>query len=776
MHRAFAVALPLNSFVKRNMIMLDRVHIEKPDDYFIELGKRKSKGVYFCRINGYNKQIHEFITKYHEEARLCGVIIEGRLPNPDNNQLGYYQEMLGMDFALDMNFMRSKMKKWLPRMNDTQCENVVGSIYETLMSLSRAGKNENMLKNTYIRFMCWLYYKFERIVHLLGNDKLPKILYEGSVSNYELLLLSVLSIAGCDIVLLQYDNDAEYKKSDPDSSRSDEIKLAGMTAFPDGFSLKKIREEIKEAVNQQRLFGEKSIYSNCTNAWITGDIMRDAAVKPENRVKDKNFYYNCFARIVGVDDKAAYINELFQFQLEVKNGRQVVILNNTIEPPTTVEVQRIKRSNYQTINQLIAEMLQNINFISDPELKKIVNTNFVKLMIDEHKNGDGILTKLTNKASYCICWLRRYWQQLLKNWKMADVGAFIYLGGCKTENEIFFCRMLARLPVDVLIFEPDLSRKCPFEDELLYVSNKEQSLDVTEFPEDSSMIRVGTAAYHAERELDTVMYQDSGIYRNNQYDKANAVLLQTMYEEIAILWNQELKYRPSFSTTEGIVNMPVIFSKVSGVKNGDAAEYWSGIKKMITPDTIVIKNIPNILPNAVNPVKPYATQFFRNGQLQKQFIREHGVYQYGFLRESVQEHLLDKLQLLIERQIIKGTFENGTEYAIVSTILNMDKEIVRQIQKFDFTKKNPKLIYIMTGENVLSLEDTILAAFLNLVGFDIVFFVPTGYQCIEKFFNKNMVEEHQAGDFMYDMRIPDFNSLISKTRHKWRDKIFKRGT
>lgn len=44
------------------------------------------------------------------------------------------------------------------------------------------------------------------------------------------------------------------------------------------------------------------------------------------------------------------------------------------------------------------------------------------------------------------------------------------------------------------------------------------------------------------------------------------------------------------------------------------------------------------------------------------------------------------------------------------------------IQKFDFTKKNPKLIYINTTETVISLEDSILTAFLSLLGFDVVFF------------------------------------------------------
>ena len=160
---------------------------------------------------------------------------------------------------------------------------------------------------------------------------------------------------------------------------------------------------------------------------------------------------------------------------------------------------------------------------------------------------------------------------------------------------------------------------------------------------------------------------------------------------------------------------------------------------------------------------------------QRKKIKEHPAYQYSMLRESMQEHILDKLQFLIDQKFIRGTFENGTEYTIVSTILNMEKAVVREIQKFDFTKKNPKLIFIMTGENQLSLEDTILVAFLDLIGFDIIFFVPTGYQCVEKFFAREMIEEHQIGDFMYDLRVPDLNSIVIKTRTRLRDKIFKRG-
>ena len=191
----------------------------------------------------------------------------------------------------------------------------------------------------------------------------------------------------------------------------------------------------------------------------------------------------------------------------------------------------------------------------------------------------------------------------------------------------------------------------------------------------------------------------------------------------------------------------------------------------------MIQKVPNLTSSDSNPMKPYAVEFLKNGRLQKQKIMQHKVYQYGFLRESAQEYLLDKLQQLIQQKIISGTMENGTEYTIISIALNIDKKILRLIQGFDFTKKNPKLIYIITGETVLSLEDTIFATYLSQIGFDVLFFVPTGYQSVEKFFNGNYLEEHQIGTYLYDLQIPDLNDNGSSTspRFNWREFLFGRG-
>lgn len=696
--------------------------IKNLNDFFVERDSRPDKGVYFYRINGYTEEIGQFIQRYYEAARLSGVIIEGRIPNPDEKNLAYYEEIMGLDFRMSPDFIAQSLRKWLPRMNDYQRGTVARSLFDTLSALRKTGKNDNMLKNAYIKFMCWLYYKFERIVNMLGESKIPKILYEGDISNYELLLVSVLSNAGCDVVLLQYGGDAKYRILDADNRQSDNLELPNMRAFPQDFNLKWIRAKIQEALNNERIYGVKPQILNCTNAWIEGKGFADFKKSTSVRGDDPRLFYNCFYRINGVEDKITYANELYQLQLELSNSqRRVVIVDECIPKPSMEEIGAVRRRNYVRQDEMLMDLSANIQYTANIELQRVMVKAFLDVLLVEAKEPDMNLNKLTNKAVYMLCWLKRYQKKLFANWKMPEVGCFIHMGPCKDENEALFLRILARMPVDVLILNPNLNAACCVKDTLLYELQFTEALPIKRYPQQSADLQMGTAAYHAERELDGLMYQDTGIYRNYQYDKAVSVTLQTMYEEIQILWKEELKFRPNFSTENGVVTLPVIFAKVSGVKDGMVPKYWSAVKGLMTEDSFLVKNVPYIDPAAVNPMKAHSVEFLKNGRIQRRRIKEHPNYPYSFLREEIQEHIFDKLQLLIESKLIKGTFENGTEYTIVATILNMPKDIVRLIQKFDFTKKNPKLIYVNTGEKMISLEDTILTAFLNLAGFDVIF-------------------------------------------------------
>lgn len=754
--------------------MFEHKKIDQLDDFFNELDQRRDKGVYFYRINGFNAEIDVFLRRYYETARKTGAVIEGRIPNPDNRNLSYFEEIMGMNFSMDKRFLLLSLKKWLPRMNAYQLNTVVDALYDTFEDLKKAGKNDNMLKNAYIKFMCWLYYKFEAVVTRLGDNDLPKILYEGEISNYEFLLILVLCKAGCDVVLVQYKGDDAYLKLDPSSKESEKLELQSMVAFPEGYSMKYVREQAAADRDKQRLFGQPPKFKNCTNAWITGKDLDDFKVLPSQRGSAPDLFYNVYCRINGVWDKLTYTNDLFQFNIELKNTkRNVVIENESIPLPSPAEINSVTRRNYTQPTQLLTDLASQIK-MPNIELQRIIMKAFLDVMNEEAVGSN--LNKLTNKGIYLLCWIKRYTSKLFANWKMPDIPCFIYMGGCKNSNEALLMRLLARIPCDVLILAPNLNSKCCLEDKLLYEENNVSSMNLTKFPTESANLQMGTVAYQAERELDTLMYQDSGLYRNQQYSRANTVTLKTMYEEIALLWNEEMKYRPNFSTVDDVVNMPVLFAKVSGVKDGDLNVYWNSIHELVNDDTLLITDPPYVENNEYNEMKSYSTEFFKKGRVLKDVIKNHQSYKYGYLREEIQDYMLDKLQLLIDSRLIRGTFENGTEYTIVATVLNLSPELVRRIQSFDFTKKNPKLVYVIADESIISLEDSIITGFLNLIGFDIVFFVPTGYQSVEKYFTSQPMEEHQIGQYMYDLRVPDIRNFVyKKPALSWRERLFKRG-
>lgn len=734
--------------------------IEKLHDYFSACSRRREQAVFFYRVAGYSGEVAAFLTQYDQAARTNGVVIEGRIPNPDPKQLDYLAEMMGSDFQLDAGFLTQKLTRWLPRLTGAQREAVVTAMTATLQDLQAHGKNENMLRNAYIKYMCWLYYKFERILGRLGGDELPKILYDGTVSSYELQLLVILARAGADIVLLERAGDAGYLRCDPTSQYARLYQAPGLTPFPADCSLRQLREQGRQQAERQKLYGAPAGIAPCTNAWMKAPDGKEILTAVRARGDDPKLFYNAFVVQYGVEDKLLFPSDMVAFYQQLKReGRKVCLENGRLPPPTPEEIAAVRRRNHQTAEQLAADLAANLQYPNNQQLQTLMRQAFLDVVLEEDKTVGGNLNRLLNKAVYLVAWMKRYQKDLFQNWQAPEVGVFLLFGACSGDNEALFLRLLAKLPVDVLVLLPDLNAPCVLKDPALLDLHKEHSLPMTDFPVEPSQMRVRTAAYQAEREMDSILYQNTGLYRAKQHQKAEAVTLQTMYEEIGLLWDQELKYRPGFAAEGDTVTVPVLLEKICGMKDGPILPYWLEIKKLVTPETTLVTKLPWQTGLEANPMKPYATQFLRQGRLQREKIKQHKDYPYGILRPEIQDYLLDKLQVLLDEKLITGTYQNGTEYTIVSTILGLPKDLLRRIQNFDFTKKNPKLIIISTTEETLSLEDSILVAFLNLVGFDILFFVPTGYQSIEKYFQKPFANEHQLGPYRYDLQVPDFRTL-----------------
>ena len=842
--------------------MLNRAELTHPEDLFLPLNQRKQGGVYFVRVDGYSVKIADWIWKVHEAAAARGVVIENQISNPDDMQLRYFSDTLGTDFRLDQAFIQTALDKWMPRMSPAKRSEFAAAMTETLAELKRAGKNDNILKNIYIKMMCWLYYRFERLAPFLGTDDAPKILFESrGLTNHEMIFLRMLSGMGADIVLLEPEGEQAYLKQDPESKWSQKHPELEGGPFPPDFSIKALRKKKQEEARQRAAQRNPAVpgagpgarpgqppvnrpnpmpapgrvppappagrpnpvppgnrpappsaapphaapirgagpsrpgvpsptlpgmtrisleerfpqpaRTCCTNAWMQKAEMEQILEAPVTRGADPKLFYNAFIRLAGARDRLTYPNELYQFyQTLLANKRRVVIVDGPIPEAQPEELNKIRRRNYRSPEELIVDLAGNLPSAANVDLQRLIQQAFVRGMKEEAK-AETNLNRLTVTAVILLCWIRRYQSDIFQGWKETDVPVFIKMGGCQGRTETAYLRFLSQLPVDVLILAPNLNQPCELKSDRLLDLVYEESLPLETFPKQSGNLQMMSAAASAEQDLTSMLYGgDSGLYRNKQYVQAETITLRTTYDEIFILWDQELKYRPNFSTTDKVANIPVIFAKISGVEGGKIGPYWQKVKLLTEPqEALVFKQFPLTAGQGGNPFQALAVKSIRNERLKRDVIRNDRHYPFALIREEMQEHMLDKLQQMLDQRLIKGTFVNGTEYTVLSTVLNMKKELIRLIQGFDFTKKNPKLVVIHTGDQQATLEDAILLVYLNKIGFDVVLCVPTGFQTIERFMNDNYLVEHQIGDYLYDQVIPDFSTLQTGKGHSWLENI-----
>ena len=377
--------------------MLLHQKIKGLDDFFKRLSERKPKGVYFYRINSYDEVILEFIRKYYQLAKREGAIIDTNIENPTANNIAYFNEIIGDKYVHGPGFMAEALKKWLPRIRDYQRASIADGIYDTLEVLRRQGKNIDILKNNFIRIMCWLYYNFYNIMEKLGSEDIPKIIFWGNVNFSELSTLKILSNAGADIILIQPGGDAKYMAIDPKSEISMDLKM-GTEGFPPGFNLDWLLKLYEDDKNKKLLYSNNTNIIANTNAWLSGDIFED--LKNIRRGENTGFFYNMFVRINGCDNRNTYINNLYLLYQDLKKAdRKVKVINNGISNPSVDEISGIKRGNYANENQLIMDLKKNITLKTNTFVD-VARDAFVDTMIEVSKLMNMDLNKIINKGIY----------------------------------------------------------------------------------------------------------------------------------------------------------------------------------------------------------------------------------------------------------------------------------------------------------------------------------------------------------------------------------------
>lgn len=754
--------------------MFQLSHLSSLEEYFLPMTQRGNHKVYSYRISAYHPEMETFLGKYLLVAQQKGLVQEQRLPNPSPAQLNYYQEILGGDFTLSLPFLEQSLRRWLPRLHPHQGEIIASAIFHTLEELGQQGKNLNILKNIYVKFLCWMYYRLEPVLRQLGKEDIPKIFYQGAVSDYELRLFSVLLKAGCDLVFLQLEGEQQYASLDPENRCSLPFLSPSLIPFPTGFSIAYLREKQTQNNKLARLYQNIGTlpFQVHTNQWQQNKLLEDILIPPQQR-GEADQSYPLYGMILGVQDKVEYPTTLYQTYLSLtQSGRDVLLLQG-LPVPSPDEIQKIQKGQYQETFHLLQDMSKNISFPEKPPLEKRMKKAFLDLLLGSQEFLSQPIHRQINQCVYLLVWLQRYQHSLFQHWQTGDISCCFFL---KDDTALpkygtLFFRLCANLPVDLLILSPS-NTEAPWEDPLLLMESYADTLVLSQFPKENP--QVGTVAYHAQQEITEILQQESGIYSQRQFQKAKAITLKTMYEEISILWRQDCQYRPNFFSTGEEVHIPVIFGKISGVPQGNVPAYWTNLRELLGADTILIPQAPWYFSKQSLPFLDVVTGLYDSTGLHREKIKAQSHYSYGFFREEVQEHILDTIALFLSLSPLKSMTQQGTSHLVVALGLSLPLDLLRLIQTFDFTKVPPKICYIQAKEQMPTIEDAIQLALLHLLGFDVLVFVPTGYLSLEQYYQIPLMEEHQVGTYLYDLEVPSLEPMKKGFLQQTASKLFQR--
>ena len=721
----------------------------------------------FTRHIGYDNAdvFKNMLIESYAAAKKNGLFFEGRLPMASTTEISAAAGYAAADLN-DERSVKAGVQSWLSSQRLPYSAEVITPLL--MEAVRNCGANG---KNTYFVLLCWLM-KYITI-------KPQLIVYIGTGTLRELYFLYIAAICGIRVTYVSYGMDADFDKFPyKDKVRTVSGSMNGMIQVDFAhIDLSKAAQlcEMRAAAQQAEGLVQRL---DTTAAGIFEDFMterRTRVVRNGGVYKEDGVIPVYCAALIGYDDEAVYNNMLLNFKEGfAKSKKQLIFIEKPLENPNADEIRQLGSVNRSSVAAMIDELALQIRLNGDAARTILAQTELRKLLNSLYT---GNPTVVYNYGSKFISWLYRCTQARKYAVQYEDIPLILYYGDI-SQSEMYFLHYMSRVGFDVLYITPnklllDMAVDKNL-DNRMQIFQLPQTRESGSYPTKSIKMKVNTVAYSAERELDTMLYGgDAGIFRDFQFPNSQTVTLRTTLEEISILWKQEARFRQGFATSGNLVTVPNIFAKISGVKDGNLSVYWDDIRDKLTPETILkVKGSAPATQGSLD-LSAYRS-FYRNGQIDAERLKSSSLNRYSYLPDRIQDMLFFKLQEAIDSKFLKLS---GDELmcSVLHFGLNLDKEFMKLLQSFDFTKQLPKLVWIDAVEQTFTLEECIQLVLCNLIGFDILIYTPTGYKNLETFVSSDAFEEHTLNDFQYNVEVPKFR-IPSETRNGgFFGRLFRKG-
>ena len=675
--------------------------------------------------------------------------------------------------------------------------------------------NLNIGRNFITKVLLW----FADYGKQIGKKSLynPKIIYWGSPKTHEIYFLILMSLIGCDVLVLNTSFNDRFNQVDKHNEFSLIIKKAKelpIGDFPteklaDNLQINKILPKFAQPeperieINSQRVQDDSLLNDPIVVVKLkrTENILEEILVPLNKRSgyigKPYPILPIYFVRYIGVpgssdDWEAEYYNSLYNLDKAFQTSGFYLRFREGIPAPSAAESALIPHRLivYPYKDQLgILEQILQANILlrtDDGLLNNTVRKSFVetvKLFVEKSSNINPSI--ILNFSLKLVTWLNRYLPKLFakrNDQQKFDVVGFnyehnpkiLFYGNIKP-HEIYLLNAFHKLGCDILFVHPDEEGDKAFQhfdkDNLLtHLIRNNHCLPLASFPEAERLVRKSTIAYNASKEIEEVIYSEEvGLFKPWQFESytTQPITLKTTYDELKILWREPAKLRPEFKVQNKKVYVPNLFAKINGVSE-DLDAYWQDLKALSSaPNTRLIEKVP-FAKITYTKQELYQTNYLLNehGLFDELKVMKSQHYKFGYLKGHLQHFLIVKINELLSSGMFLATVNEKFKLEIIMTILTMDDSLIKLIEVFDYPQEIPKVIVYDNAKETFTENDAILLAYFNLIGLDVVIFTPTNYKTIEQWMKPSLLDVHQLPFVKYELALPSLNSISAALPHK----------
>lgn len=788
------IFLPINLRKQASLINLNNQlslqnnpNNEKIDVYFYRYIGFNNRDEYVRDLNRLNERLLSFGNEYLKFNKAIPLPYNMELTDRINNALSRISEI---DLRNERGSGVLKSAGNFSITKDNALNDRLEEAFLSTMKLYAANEPIPTLsieKNFIIKLLLWANEHIPRLFSSSPQDQAPKVLYYGEIKKHEVYFLVMLSQMGCDVLYINSESDADYLKVDKKGSYSKlkEFALKGPVDF-EFKDIQVVKENKPIQTANKSASPEKNIETSDNVIVVlknSTNIFEDIAFPLSRRlgyvglpcpVLPIYFYRSIGFEGEDINAEDEFYNKLYSLDKKLANlGTGYVKFINHIPMPFNEEIDRVSNrfkrvfdKNYNENKNIIASEIVSLGILEkekEPLMNKLINSSFeriMKLYLEKEPNIN--LGRLQNFIYKLIVWINRYYKQLFVNKGFKESPKILHYGDIKL-HEVYFLIFLSGIGCDVLYVTTDEQKDKPFmeldpKEECSNLIVFEKTAPMQEFPEKERVIRKTTTAFNASRELENVLYSgDVGLFRPWQLSDYNVrpITLRTTYDELKLLWNENSKIRPEFKVENGVVYIPNLFAKINGTLE-NLEEYWMDYKQFARQQNVLeLRSVPfTKLRFTRQEMFSMAYVLDNKGSINKEALTSSKFYRFSYLRTSLQNLLLEKLNELLFFKGFRRAIDNNFRLLIIMTIITMDEDILRLIETFDYPGNVPKLVIYNNLREPFSDEDSIVIAFLNSIGFDIVIFTPTNYNTIEQKLEDDIFDRFQLPSIQYDLQIP----------------------